>query len=196
MKTSLNQFIKKIETNRMIEALGDAVSIQDTNFKILYQNEKAIQIMDNQVGKFCYKAFENSDYVCEGCPLKISFSDGKARTVERHNPVKKGLIVEITTSVMKDSTGKIIAGIEIVRDITKRKKLDEEQERLVLKMKDDLAKAKKLKGILHMCCSCNKIHEKNGKWTYVDVYIKHNSEAKLSHGYCPECAVKYSPPSS
>ena len=195
MKTS-NQFIKKIETSRMIEALGDAVSIQDTNFKILYQNEKAIEIMDNQVGKFCYKAFENKDYVCEGCPLKISFSDGKIRTVERRNPVKKGLIVEITTSVMKDSTGKIIAGIEIVRDITKRKKLDEEQKRLVLEMKDELAKAKKLKGILHMCCSCNKIHEGSGQWTYVDVYIKQNSEAKLSHGYCPECAVKYSPPSS
>ena len=121
MKTS-NQFIKKIETSRMIEALGDAVSIQDTNFKILYQNEKAIEIMDNQVGKFCYTAFENKDYVCEGCPLKISFSDGKVRTVERRNPVKKGLIVEITTSVIKDSTGKIIAGSEVVRDITKRKK--------------------------------------------------------------------------
>jgi hypothetical protein len=194
MKTSFNQFIKNIETGEIVDAIGDAVSIQGTNFKVLYQNETAKEIMGNQVGKFCYKAYEHKDYVCEGCPLKLSFTDGKMRTVERLNPVKKEFIVEITTSAIKDSTGKIIAGIEIVRDITKRKKLDEERERLVFEMKDALAKAKNFNGILHMCCSCNKIHEKNGKWTYVDVYIKDNSEAKLSHGYCPECAVKYFPP--
>ena len=187
----LEQFIKEIVNNGIVEAIGDAMSIHDTNFKILYQNQKAKKIIGNHIGKFCYKAFEHRDYICEGCPLALSFTDGKVRTVERRIPVKKELIVEITTSAIKDATGKIIAGIEVVRDITKRKRLDEERERLVLQLKDELAKVKTLKGFLPVCASCNKVRDDKNNWTTFDVYIHDHSEAEITHGYCPECVNKH-----
>lgn len=197
VKNTMNNLIEKLAKNDVINALGDAVSIQDRNFTILYQNEKAKNIIGDHVGKYCYEAFEQKNHMCEGCPLQLTMKDGKIRTVEKRNLAKKNLIVEITTSPLKDSTGKIIAGIEVVRDITKRKRRDKEIQKSISELKDKLAKARNMEGIIHMCCSCNKVHdEESGNWTLVDRYIKDNSNAKLSHGYCPECAAKHFPPAS
>ena len=188
---TIEKLLKTIKEIGVLEAIGDGLSIQDTDFKILYQNDKAIQMIGNHVGKYCFKAFEHRDHVCAGCPLALSFRDGKVRTAERRNPFRKELIVEITSSAIKDSTGKIIAGIEVARDITRRKRLEEERERLVVELKDALANVKTLKGLLPVCASCNKVRDDKDHWTNVDVYIRDHSEAEITHGYCPECVKKH-----
>ena len=51
-----------------------------------------------------------------------------------------------------------------------------------------------LEGILPMCANCKKIRKEGaeatdpGAWVPVDSYITGHSEAKFSHGICPECA--------
>jgi hypothetical protein len=49
---------------------------------------------------------------------------------------------------------------------------------------------KTLKGILPICAYCNKIRDAEGQWQKVDVYVRDHTEARFSHGYCPECADK------
>ena len=109
--------------------------------------------------------------------MALSFKDGKVHTVERRNPYKKELVVEITSSVIKDSKGEIIAGMEVVRKITRRKKLEKEQERLVFELKDALRKVETPKGLLPICASCNKVRDDKNEWTKVDVYIRDHYEA-------------------
>lgn len=193
MKSTVDQIINNLVKNDIVKAFGDAMSIQDTNFRILYQNKEAINIIGNHVGKICYEAFEQRNRICEECPLELSMKDGKVRTAVRRNPAKKNLVVEITSSPLKDASGRIIAGIEIVRDVTKRKKLKEERARSMREVNYGIEKIKNLNGILHMCCTCNKVHEESGNWTHIDVFIKRHSAAKLSHGFCPECAAKIYP---
>jgi PAS domain S-box-containing protein len=191
--TPLEHLLKETVNQGIIEAIGDALSIQDTDFKILYQNERAIKMIGNHIGEYCYKAYEKRDSVCENCSLALSFNDGKVRTVERRNPAKRELTVEITSSVIKNSTGKIIAGIEVVRNISKRKRLEEERERLVTQLKTAIANVKTLKGLLPVCSCCNKIRDDNDQWTKVDVYIRDHSNAEITHSYCPECVSKVFP---
>jgi two-component system NtrC family sensor kinase len=51
-----------------------------------------------------------------------------------------------------------------------------------------------LEGILPMCANCKKIRKEGAKatdpgaWMPLESYITDNSEAKFSHGICPECA--------
>ncbi len=113
---------EKAKSEAIIEAIGDGVTIQDTDFKILYQNEIQKNLLGDHLGEYCYSAYENKDSVCDGCAVALSFHDGNIHTVERSVVTDRGLLyVEITASAVRDSTGNIIAGIEIVRDITKRK---------------------------------------------------------------------------
>lgn len=116
--------IEKSKSAAIIEAIGDGFSIQDTDFKLLYMNRTAREMFGDRVGEYCYQVFEQRDSVCPDCPLAASYADGNIHRVERSNPTRT-LHVEITASPVRDATGAIIGGIELVRDIT-RQKQDEE----------------------------------------------------------------------
>jgi len=119
---SIKILVKKLTESGIINALGDYISIQDINFKVIYQNKCLRDMMGDRVGEYCYKAYHGRDNVCEGCHLAMSFKDGMIHTVERSRTTENGIMYsENTASALKDSTGKIIAGVEVVRDITARK---------------------------------------------------------------------------
>ena len=123
----IKQYIKKLADQEIFEAIGDAVSIQDTDYKVLYQNKVHKDLIGDHIGEYCYQAYEKKEDICEGCPVAKTFEDGTIHKAERTAPTDKGtLYVDITASPLKDSDGKIIAGIEIVRDITDRKKMEYE----------------------------------------------------------------------
>ncbi|MBI5664431.1 MAG: PAS domain-containing protein [Nitrospirae bacterium] len=190
----LHDLIRDIVSRGIFEGIGDAVSIQDTEFRIVYQNDKAKAIIGDHVGEYCYKAIEHREGVCENCPLALTLEDGMVRTAERQNPViDPPLIVEITTSALRDPSGEIIAGTEVVRNVTDRKMLEKEKEKLIRDLAEALSAVKTLRGLLPLCASCKKIRDDKGYWMQVDEYISEHSEAEITHGYCPECERKHFP---
>ncbi len=46
---------------------------------------------------------------------------------------------------------------------------------------------KLLSGLIPICASCEKIRDDRGYWSQVETYIATHSEAKFSHGICPDC---------
>ena len=53
-----------------------------------------------------------------------------------------------------------------------------------------MAEIQALSGLLPICAFCKKIHDEQGAWQQVEVYISKRSEATFSHGICPEGAVE------
>ncbi len=48
-----------------------------------------------------------------------------------------------------------------------------------------------LSGLLRICSSCKKIHDKGtGDWKQLEHYIDNHSEAQFTHGFCPKCLEK------
>jgi PAS domain S-box-containing protein len=78
----------------------------------------------------------------------------------------------------------------IAKDITQRKRAAEEREKLLKELEDALAHVKTLSGLLPICASCKKIRDDKGYWNQIENYISTHSDAKFSHGICPECARK------
>ncbi|MCM2356688.1 MAG: diguanylate cyclase [Geobacteraceae bacterium] len=117
---------EKSKSEAIIAAIGDGISIQDTGFKIRYQNQIQKDLMGDHVGEYCYRAYANRDAVCEDCYMIGSFLDGSIHTVERCYTIdQRAMHFEITVSPLKDAEGKVIAGIEVVRNITERKQTEE-----------------------------------------------------------------------
>jgi PAS domain S-box-containing protein len=118
---------EKARTEAIIAAMGDGISIQDTDFKILYQNDVHKGLIGSHIGKYCYNAYESRDRVCDGCPVADSFKDGRIHTSVRTLEKEDGTYYyEITASPLRNLSGQIVAGIEVVRDVTDRKRLEED----------------------------------------------------------------------
>ena len=133
---------EKAKTESIIAAIGDAISIQDTDFKVLYQNKIHKDIMGDQKGEYCYKKYEHRGHICEGCPVNMSFKDGKIHTEERIMIIgEEKVYFEITASPLRDSTGNIIAGIEVARNVTERKKAEDQIQDLSMRKKCFLRKS-------------------------------------------------------
>ncbi|MCX9012508.1 MAG: PAS domain S-box protein [Candidatus Methanoperedens sp.] len=118
---------EKNKSEAIIAAIGDGIIIQDTDYKILYQNQIQKGIYGDRSGEYCYRAYEGRDTICEDCPVELSFRDGKIHKSERRVATDNGALnVELTASPLKDPDGEIIAGIKVIRNITESKRLEEE----------------------------------------------------------------------
>lgn len=47
-----------------------------------------------------------------------------------------------------------------------------------------------LKGIIPICSFCKKVRNDKGYWDLVESYISSQTDARFSHGICPECAER------
>lgn len=83
--------------------------------------------------------------------------------------------------------------IAVVQDITARKRAEAERERLIQELQTALANIKTLHGLLPICSACKKIRNDAGYWQSVEGYVQQHSEARFSHGLCPDCLRVYYP---
>lgn len=110
----------------IIDALGDAVSIQDRNLRVLHQNRAHRETMGEHRGEFCYAAYRHRETVCPECRLLMCFADGQTRRSETVGTTRQGTInAEIVTTPLRNAAGEIVAAIETVRDISERKCIEE-----------------------------------------------------------------------
>lgn len=86
--------------------------------------------------------------------------------------------------------GKIAGIIGVARDVTERKTLENEREKLIVELQDALASIKILRGFIPICAWCKKVRDDKGYWQQVEAYVREHSEAEFSHGICPECFKK------
>ncbi|MCP3941260.1 MAG: DUF3365 domain-containing protein [Desulfobacteraceae bacterium] len=66
----------------------------------------------------------------------------------------------------------------------------DEHKKTINKLKNALTKVKQLSGLLPICALCKKIRDDRGYWNQIESYIHDHSDAKFSHGICPECSDK------
>jgi PAS domain S-box-containing protein len=92
-----------------------------------------------------------------------------------------------------DSRGKVTGMVGIASDITERKNAEVERERLIKELQDALADIKTLSGLVPICANCKKIRDDKGFWMQVESYIQERSQARFSHGICPDCMAKLYP---
>ncbi len=103
------------------------------------------------------------------------------------------VLLETIKTPMYAADGTLIGVLGIGRDITERKKAEEEREVMISELQKALSEVKKLSGMLPICASCKKIRDDKGYWNQIESYIKDRSEAQFSHGICPECMKKIYP---
>lgn len=112
----------------VMDSIGDLVSIQDRDLRIIYQNQAIKKLMGDRYGMHCYKVYERRERACTDCPLKESFKTGDIAKALRIGISQKGVAgkYELITAPIKNKKSQIVAGVEMVRDVTERERTIEE----------------------------------------------------------------------
>jgi PAS domain S-box-containing protein len=118
-------------------------------------------------------------------PEAESVYDHEHRLLRRDGKVRHVLS---RIKIIKDAAGFPLRVFGANQDITERKLIEEEREKLILDLSEASAQVKTLSGLLPICASCKKIRNTSGSWEQMESYIRDHSEADFTHGICPECA--------
>jgi len=61
----------------------------------------------------------------------------------------------------------------------------------VREVEEALSRVKQLQGLLPICSYCKKIRDDQNYWHQVESYVGQHTDARFSHGICPECTEKF-----
>lgn len=70
-----------------------------------------------------------------------------------------------------------------------RRGMEQEQQAL----RQALDEVKTLRGLIPICAGCNQIRDDAGFWQRLESYFEDRSDARFSHGLCPDCARRLYP---
>lgn len=65
--------------------------------------------------------------------------------------------------------------------------------RLIAGLQEALAQVKQLSGLVPICANCKKVRDDQGFWDAVETYIENHSDARFTHGICPDCVAALYP---
>jgi PAS domain S-box-containing protein len=139
----------------VFNSISDAVSIIDADtFKIVDANRAFLNqynLARNEIiGATCHSITHHQSSPCnppnDPCPLYETAKKGTSTTVEHVHFERGGekVYVEITTFPMFNESGKVTSVVHISRDITERKRAEEERKQLIAELKITQAELKQL----------------------------------------------------
>jgi len=139
----------------IFDSIRDPFSIVDREFKIVRVNEayaalRNIRSKESLHGEKCYTALAGARTVCPDCIIEKTFATAHpcAKEKPRELPDGSEAWMEIYTYPIFDDNGAVSHVIEYVRDVTDRKKTEEEKKKLIEKL-ERLSRTDSLTGLLN-----------------------------------------------
>ena len=122
---------ERARTEAIIAGMGDGISIQSPDYTILYENKILRELTGERERTTCHQFHGCFSRGRDGCPVAKTFADGGIYTVETEAATDRGSVpVEVTTSPIRGAGGEVTSVVSIVRDISRRKRAEEERHRL------------------------------------------------------------------
>jgi PAS domain S-box-containing protein len=130
VRRTIEQELRKAKTDweKTFNTINDAITIHDNDFNIILSNKAAEdllgQSMDTILSQKCYESYHGTGCPPDGCPSCITLKNAKSSTTELFEP-NLGKYIEIKAMPRFDDQGKTIGVVHVVRDISNRKKAEE-----------------------------------------------------------------------
>lgn len=116
------------EFEALLYAIPDKITLISPEFKIIWLNKAATETVhrdgDGFVGKYCYTVLCGRKEICEECPVRKSYLTGLPESVIINNDY--GSFIDVRTIPIKGGNGEVSGVIEISRDITHQKLIENE----------------------------------------------------------------------
>lgn len=118
------------ETNYqvLLQSVTDYVIAVNRNYQIIMANDLFKTEFGMNTGSYCYKLWKERDRKCANCLVEKSFQDGNPHISEETVVKKDGrtALMRIKSTPVKDSRGEIVYVLETASDLTDKKRLQSE----------------------------------------------------------------------
>ena len=122
----------------ILNNMNDGLRVIDGKYNVLFMNQNLIDFFGDKINKKCYQVFMGRENPCNPCVLDKLFKENRQSVSLIKENAKKQL-VEIAASVLSTNEGGHSI-IEVVRDITERKRLEsqliESEQRRIKELKE------------------------------------------------------------
>jgi PAS domain S-box-containing protein len=175
----------------MVEGVPDAMMVFDDQDRLVDANAAARALLARRAGELIGK---NAAEVLAGWPAVIEMlHHRRSGEVFAIDAPHGETTFEARISSLKERTQSAGGCLLVFRDVSEARQAAKERERLIAELQQALAQVKTLSGMLPICAGCKRIRDDAGYWSQIETYISKHSEARFTHGLCPECSKKYFP---
>jgi PAS domain-containing protein len=113
--------------------------------------------------------------------------------IETRFPGEPARHLDLRVTTIAGRRDSLAGRLVVIRDVTARREVELERERLIGELQKALADIRTLRGLLPICAGCKKIRDDQGYWQSLEQYLSEHAEVQFSHGLCPDCLSKYYP---
>lgn len=187
--------IKQAYFVQLFDSSPEAIVILDEHDRVQNLNKEFTKMfgytLEESMGQQIHELIASPELRDEALGLTDKVAHGEMISFETKRKKKGGSLFDvwILAAPIYVEGGKI-ALYGMYRDITERKRIEEERERLIRELQEALANIKTLRGLIPICAWCKKVRNDSGYWNQVESYLEQQVDVKFSHGICPECFAK------
>jgi PAS domain S-box-containing protein len=173
------------QRNEILESITDGFAALDANCCIVYLNRAAGELLQRPPGQLIGRNLWEQIPELRGSLLEATLR----RVLREHAPVHCEYLFPLTEKWFEFHAHPTKnSGITVYfRDISDRKLSERRLLETLEERNAALERVQLLSGLLPICAWCKRIRDDSGNWQQMESYISQHSQAKFSHGMCPEC---------
>jgi len=146
------------------------------------------------VGRRIWDVFEAAEAEKRYAVLRQVFDTGKPKVFEVRVPRPDGDRYYLTTvQPVLDAAGAVASAMCSSKEITDRRRMEQQLQERLAELEDALAHVKRLQGIIPICAHCHSVRSDPENWQRLEAYVAEHSDAQFSHGICPACLELHYP---
>jgi PAS domain-containing protein len=172
----------------LVDSMRDGVIVADRHGVIVYSNPAAHTLL----GSLPADSRVPAVLLPEPAPAGAAPGPAQYSEIELHKDSATRWL-EVRRDPVRDRWDEVAGDVFVIRDVTRRKTLERERERLIVELETALDEVSTLEGILPVCAACRKIRDDDDSWIALDDYVRRQARVEFTHGLCPDCINRLYP---
>ena len=165
----------------LLDTMTDAVVILDADDRVIFANPAAIDLLALPDGaRHLPEVLRLPDH------RTSAVSGVSERALDRPGGVRW---VDLRDTVILDRWGDRAGRLIVARDITHRKALEAERERLITELRGARVSLDELERMVTLCTGCQRIRDEDDVWREVEPFLGRHGVG-VTHGICPDCYLR------